>query len=123
MLDEHLALQVIHLVLDADRQQSLRLEGEGVAIAVVRTHLDPLRALHQLVDSRHREAALFDIGDAGRLDDPSITITRLCTSTWVAASPMPGAAYIVSARSATSFFKPSSNTVTGAASLCKRASG
>src|SRR5689334_17451381 len=28
MLDEHLALQVIHLVLDADREQSLRFKRE-----------------------------------------------------------------------------------------------
>ena len=35
----------------------------------------------------------------------------------------PGAAYMVSAMSATSFLSASSNTVTGAATLCSRASG
>ena len=35
VLDEHLALQVIHLVLDADREQALRFEREGIAVLVV----------------------------------------------------------------------------------------
>ena len=58
-----------------------------------------------------------------RRSETSTTMICLCTSTWVAARPMPGAAYMVSAMSATSFFRPSSKTVTGAATLCRRASG
>src|SRR5574341_284270 len=38
ILDEHLALQVIHLVLDAHREQALRLEGERVAVLIVGAH-------------------------------------------------------------------------------------
>ena len=34
VLDEHLALQVIHLVLDAHREQALRLERERLAVLV-----------------------------------------------------------------------------------------
>ena len=58
-----------------------------------------------------------------RRSDTSTTITCLCTSTWVAAKPMPGAAYMVSAMSDTSFLRASSNTVTGEACLCSLASG
>src|SRR5688572_23128667 len=38
VLDEHLALQMIHLVLDANRQESLRLQGKSVAVLVVCAH-------------------------------------------------------------------------------------
>jgi hypothetical protein len=41
----------------------------------------------------------------------SITITRRCASTCVAARPMPGAAYMVSAMSLTSRRSESSNSV------------
>src|SRR5581483_1406966 len=58
-----------------------------------------------------------------RRSETSTTMTCLWTSTCVAARPMPGAAYMVSVMSATSFFRPASNTVTGAASLCSRTSG
>src|SRR5688572_21604604 len=67
VLDEDLALEVIHLVLDANGEQPLRFQGEGIAVLIVRAHLAALRALHQLVDVRHREAAFFDVGHADRL--------------------------------------------------------
>ena len=52
-----------------------------------------------------------------------MTITRLWTSTWVAASPMPGAAYMVSAMSRTSRTMSGPNSVTGAATFFSRGSG
>ena len=52
-----------------------------------------------------------------------MTITRLWTSTWVAARPIPGAAYMVSAMSRTSFWMSAVNAVTGAATLRSRGSG
>src|SRR6185503_12119081 len=42
VLDEDLALEVIHLVLDAHREQPLRLEGESDAVLVVRPHAHAL---------------------------------------------------------------------------------
>src|SRR3982751_961251 len=57
VLDENLALQVIHLMLDAHREQTLRLERERVAVPIVGANLDALGAWHQLIDSRHRQAA------------------------------------------------------------------
>src|SRR5262245_63427922 len=69
VLDENLALQVVHLVLDADGQQSLRLERERLAILVVSAHFHALGALHELVDARHREASFFDVGLAGGFQD------------------------------------------------------
>jgi hypothetical protein len=76
MLDEDLALEVIHLVLDADGEQTLRFQRERVSILVEGPHLDALGALDQLVDPRHRETALFDVRNPLRVDDD-----RLCTST------------------------------------------
>src|SRR5688572_23316493 len=69
VLDEDLAFKVIHLVLDANREQPLRLQGEGVAVLVVGAHLDTLRAVHEFVDVWHREAAFLDVGDPDGLDD------------------------------------------------------
>src|SRR5690606_10510750 len=46
VLDEHLALQVIQLVLDADREQALRFEGERVAVLVERAHFPSLGPPH-----------------------------------------------------------------------------
>src|SRR5574341_1242220 len=69
VLDEHLALQVIHLVLDAHSEQALRLERERIAVSIVRAHLDPFCALDELVNSGHRQAAFLDVGHPGRLDD------------------------------------------------------
>src|SRR5262249_42405754 len=58
-----------------------------------------------------------------RVAEISITMTRLWTSTWVAARPTPGAAYIVSAMSLINLRILSSTRATLAASLCKRGSG
>src|SRR5207248_6695658 len=38
VFDEDLALQMIHLVLNAHGEQALRLEREGVAVPIVGTH-------------------------------------------------------------------------------------
>ena len=46
-----------------------------------------------------------------------MTMTRLCTSTWVAARPTPGAAYMVSAMSRTSLAISGVNAVTVAATF------
>src|SRR5919197_3534220 len=72
MFDENLALQMVHLVLDAHGEQSLRLQGESVAVLVEGSHLDALGPLNELVDTRHRETAFFDIRNAVRVDDLGI---------------------------------------------------
>src|SRR5262245_38171110 len=69
VLDEHLALQVIHLVLDADREQPLGLERERLAVLIVGAHLDALGALHQLVDAGHGKATFLDVRLSGRFHD------------------------------------------------------
>src|SRR5574341_1980026 len=69
VLDEHLALQVIHLVLDAHSEQSLGFQRERIAVLIVRADFDALGALNELVDSGHRQAAFLDVGHPGRLDD------------------------------------------------------
>ena len=57
------------------------------------------------------------------VSEMSMTITRLCTSTCVAARPTPGAAYMVSAMSRTSFSISGVKAVTGAATFFSRGSG
>src|SRR3954470_8444234 len=69
VLDEHLALEVIHLVLNAHGQQTLGFEREGIPVLIERAHFHPFSALDQLVDTGHGEAAFLDVGYAGRLDD------------------------------------------------------
>src|ERR1700682_203539 len=48
VLHEDLALEVIHLVLDAYREQPLGFEREGIAVLVVGAHLDALGSGNQL---------------------------------------------------------------------------
>src|SRR4026209_2094058 len=61
-LYEDLALQVIHLVLDAHREQPPRSEREKIAVPVVRAHLNAFGALERLVDPRYRQATFLDVG-------------------------------------------------------------
>src|SRR5262245_21018278 len=69
MLDEYLALQVIHLVLDADRQQPLGFQRERLAVLVVGAHFHALGTLHELVDTGHRKTVFLDVGLASRFDN------------------------------------------------------
>src|SRR5882672_8693647 len=61
MLDEDLALQMIHLVLDAYGKQTLRLERERIAVLVVGAHFHALGPRHQFVDSGDRKTAFLDV--------------------------------------------------------------
>ena len=114
VVDEQLALEVIHLVLDAHREHVRRsrvsLTWPG---AVVRAQADARGTLDLVEDPRHRQAALLGLASPSRSRisglistrgslrsfEMSMTIRRWWTSTWVAASPMPGAAYMVSSMS------------------------
>jgi hypothetical protein len=58
-----------------------------------------------------------------RFSDTSITISRSCTSTWVAARPMPLASYMVSSMSAISALMRASTAATGLATVCSFGSG
>src|SRR5256885_5196874 len=64
IIDENLALEVIHLVLDADCEEFLCDEGERSAVQAKRTHRHALGTLDRLVYSPHRQAALLTILDA-----------------------------------------------------------
>src|SRR6185437_1456342 len=46
VIDEHLADQMIHLVLDANGEQAIGFEFERLAGDVLRAHADPLLAFH-----------------------------------------------------------------------------
>src|SRR5436190_23909885 len=69
VFDEDLAAQVIHFVLDADRQQTLRFHRQGISAGIIGTNPDPIGAFDDIVNPRHRETTLFDIRDAPALDD------------------------------------------------------
>src|SRR5690606_32336056 len=70
VLDEHLAVQVIDLVLDAHREQPVRFLGEGGAVPVQRADGHPIRALDLVVDAGHRQATfLVDLGFLALRDD------------------------------------------------------
>src|SRR5690606_2155927 len=59
IVDEKLAFEVIHLMLDALCEQPVGFELERLAVLVERPNLDPLGPLHDLVDPGHRQAPLL----------------------------------------------------------------
>src|SRR6185437_3396677 len=59
VVDEELAVEVIHLVLDADGENLLAVPLEEVAVAVLGTDTDPRGALHLLEIAGNGKAALL----------------------------------------------------------------
>src|SRR5579862_1245411 len=55
IVDEQLAVEMIHLVLDADRKDVVVVALEHGAGAVLRAHPHLRRALHLIEDARHGE--------------------------------------------------------------------
>ena len=124
MVDEQHAFEMVHLVLEADRQQAVELLLVGLAMLVEPAGADAVGALDLGILVGDRQAALgvghflvrvredLGVDEHPRLLDParrilgprgscrSMTSTRLGTPTWIAARPMPGASYIVSNMSA-----------------------
>src|SRR5690606_15883337 len=72
VVDEQPAVEVVDLVLDADREQAVGLAFDGVAVAVEVAHLHALGALHVLVDIGHGQAAFLHDLDAFLLEDLGI---------------------------------------------------
>ncbi len=68
-------------------------------------------------------SGLISTSGSSRDSDTSMTITRSCTSTWVAARPMPSDAYMVSIMSSTRRVMRASTSATGRATVCRRGSG
>src|SRR2546427_10894160 len=56
VLDEHLAHEVIHLMLNAHGQKALRVELMALPLAVERPHLHVRMPLHLVVDLRDRKS-------------------------------------------------------------------
>src|SRR6185436_17630875 len=63
ILDEDLALEMVHLVLDARGQEARGVEREARPVAVEGGHRDALGALDVVIDSRDREATLLVHGE------------------------------------------------------------
>src|SRR6185312_302497 len=66
VIDEDLADQMVHLVLDAHGEQAIGFEFERLAGDVLRAHADPLLAFDVGIHAGERQAAfLADFGAAG----------------------------------------------------------
>src|SRR6266704_586932 len=61
IVHENFALEVIHFVLDADREQIPGGKGEGFPFHAKRAHCYELCALNRLVDSRNRETSFLAV--------------------------------------------------------------
>src|ERR671910_40114 len=59
VIDEQAAVEVIDLVLHADREQSFEIALERLAVAAQRAHADARGAFHFVVIAGHRQAALL----------------------------------------------------------------
>ena len=59
IIDEQLAFEMIHLVLDAHGQQAIGVHLERLAVATQRPHADMGRARQFVVDAGQRQTALF----------------------------------------------------------------
>src|SRR5689334_2802337 len=131
---------MIHLMLDAGREQPVGFQGADLVLMVEIAHLDRRRPRHIGIVFGETEAAL--IVDRVIVGDPdssgfamrrgcgssssramSTTITRLSAPTCGAARPMPGALYIVSSMSSISRRTSASTFATGAATFFRRGSG
>src|SRR6266480_8105592 len=64
IVDEDFALEVIHFVLDADREEFLCDDCKGSSVQPKRPHRHALGTLNRLVDSWNRQAALLAILNA-----------------------------------------------------------
>ena len=137
VVDEDLALQMIQFVLDADGQQAVGLDPLRLPIQIQVAHGDALGTLDPVINpgtdrqpssptcspSSATISGLISTSSAFFSSETSMTINCLCTSTWVAARPIPGASYMVSAMSAARRRMPSSIFVIGCATLRRRGSG
>ena len=139
VFDEHLAVQVVHLVLDAHGEQALGVELERLARRGRARAPSPRRARRRRrcrapTGSLPRTPGFALAADDFRVDE-DLRLRRASSRhvdhdaaararrPGVAARPTPGASYIVSAMSATSLRMRSSTTATGLATLFSRLSG
>jgi len=129
---------MVDLVLQTGGEQALGLDLVRLAVEVLILDLDLRGPLDLLVIFRDREAAFlarrfcFRGPDgltkicgswASSFFDRSSTITRFGTPTWIAASPMPGALYMVSNMSSTSLRMLASTRLIGSETCRSRLSG
>ena len=128
---------MVCFVLNADTHQFIAFHLKGFAVEVLCLDEDAGGALYFLIDAGQRQTAFLTVNDfiGKRLNYRvnensqvvfsliSTTIIRMSLPIWGAASPTPGAAYIVSAMSAANCFNSSLNSVTSCAFSANRGSG
>src|SRR3546814_10695301 len=61
VIDKQLAVEVIHFVLDAHRQQALGIHFKRLAVAIQRTHANALGAADLGENGGHRQTAFLTI--------------------------------------------------------------
>ena len=79
---ENPPLEMIHLMLNADREQSFRIQLERTTFPVQSSDSDALSPLNLVIDARHRKATLLELrraalGNDLRIDQHEELITRL----------------------------------------------
>ena len=142
MVDEEHAVEMVDLMLEADREQAVDPFLMRLAVAIEPAGADAVGAKHLGIMIGHRQAAFrIGHGDVGAFEDlgidedarildrlallllsgscRSMTSSRFATPTWIAARPMPGAAYIVANMSSISDRSASSTASTGE-EICRR---
>jgi hypothetical protein len=59
IFDKHSAHQVIHFMLNANRQQAAAIDLESLAVFIQRAHAEVFRPLHEIVNTGHGKAAFL----------------------------------------------------------------
>jgi hypothetical protein len=111
-VDEEDTVEVVDLVLEHAAGEIIEFEVEFIALEVVSLHVDLGGTDDVPVQAGYRQTTLGELGLATGFDDDGVDDdTRIV----VAASPTPGASYIVTNMSCTSLANAPSTRVTSAA--------
>jgi hypothetical protein len=78
VIDEELALEVIHLVLNTDCKQALSLELDCLPLSVQCSDADALSPFHRFIEIRHRETAFVRGCQTVRFENLRVDQTTRC---------------------------------------------
>jgi hypothetical protein len=133
MINEQHTIEMINLMLQTRRQKPRRMQLLRLIVAIKIAHFNLTRPLHHLIKIRNGKAALFIFAKLRRISGfttnkgfggsfslaRSITNMRKGRPIWIAASPIPGAAYIVSSMSSKTA-RVSASTLFKGAETCRK---
>src|SRR3954471_432494 len=69
VLDENNTFEVVHLVLDADRQKPIGFQLVATSFPIQRCDFDPFRACNAIKNAGYRKTAFLQLGVAPSLED------------------------------------------------------